>query len=419
MKIAIIGSGISGLYAAWQLSKQHEVHIFEKNQYFGGHTDTHQLMIDGKYVAVDSGFIVFNRQNYPLFSEMLQQFGLNAEKSDMSFSVNNHMTGLQYNPSKKWSLLAKPLNFLKPDFRHMLRDLLRFYRENQDINVKEIDSQITIEQYLNQNGYSQAFREEHLYPMCGALWSSPIEQVSQIPYKFVVHFFQHHRMLQLKERPQWQTVEGGSCRYIYAIHQHCPEIVWHPHGVLSVIRSEHQVLINTAQKQHQFDWVVFACHADDALNILQSPSLIEQQVLSQFTYQDNYMVVHCDDSIMPKQRALWASWHVHVSPDAADRQRPHYSFTYWMNRLQNLPCKTQVFASLNPNFKINPNKIFIERHYRHPVFNANAIEAQQDWALINGQQRSSFCGAYWGWGFHEDGAASAARVIEHLHASEH
>lgn len=414
MKIAIIGSGISGLYAAWQLSKQHEIHIFEKNQYFGGHTDTHHLMIDGQQVAVDSGFIVFNQHNYPLFTEMLQQLGVGSEQSDMSFSVNNQVTGLQYNPSQKWSLFAKPQNFLNANFRQMLRDLLRFYRRNQGINVQACESDLTIEQYLDQHGYSKAFREEHLYPMCGALWSSPIDQVAQIPYKFVVSFFQHHRMLQLKQRPVWQTVQGGSSQYIQAIRQQCSQIYWHQQGVISVERNENEVTVETTIERQTFDWVIFATHADDTLQLLAQPSEIEKQVLSQFSYQDNTMVVHHDSSIMPKRRALWASWHVHVTATSPINSTPHYSFSYWMNCLQNLPCKTQIFASLNPNFKIDPSKVLVKRHYRHPVFDAKAIEAQQNWAQINGQQRSSFCGAYWGWGFHEDGARSAARVVKHL-----
>ena len=206
MKIAVVGSGISGLYSAWRLSGQHDVTIFEKNSYFGGHTDTHHFELSGRNTAVDSGFIVFNYHNYPVFSEMLQKLGVQHQASDMSFSVNNLHTGLQYNPSKKWSLLAKPQNFFKKDFRAMLRDLLRFYEHNKDQSVQDVPADFTIEQYLDQHGYSQAFRIEHLYPMCGALWSAPVEQVGQIPYKFVVSFFQHHRMLQIADRPEWLTV---------------------------------------------------------------------------------------------------------------------------------------------------------------------------------------------------------------------
>lgn len=191
MKIAVIGSGISGIYAAWKLSAQHQVTIFEKNHYFGGHTDTHHFQIEGQNIAVDSGFIVFNDYNYPLFSEMLAKLAVEAQASDMSFSVNNCVTGLQYNPSKKWSLLTRPQNFFNKNFRHMLADLLRFYQENKNLSVSDHDAEMSIESYLDQHGYSEAFRHEHLYPMCGALWSAPVDQVGQIPYKFVISFFQH------------------------------------------------------------------------------------------------------------------------------------------------------------------------------------------------------------------------------------
>ena len=420
MKIAIIGSGISGLYAAWKLSKHHQVTVFEKNTYLGGHTDTHDLIIDGQKVAVDSGFIVFNDYNYPLFSQMIAELGVKSQSSDMGFSVNNQVTGLQYNPSKKISLLSRPQNFLNSQFRVMLADLFKFYSANKDINVDDTNTTLSIEEYLNQNGYSEAFRQEHLYPMCGALWSCPIEQAGQIPYKFVVSFFQHHRMLQLKDRPQWQTVKGGSAQYVQAIQQQSPNIEFKNLAVISVSRLADEVIVKTERDTQQFDWVIFASHADDSLKMLNDATPLEQSVLSQFSYQDNKMVVHSDVSIMPKQKSQWASWHVHVTADQA-KSNPkehipevHYAFSYWMNKLQNLSCKSQVFATLNPNFQINRKHILVEREYRHPVFNAKAIEAQNRWHEINGQHRTSFCGAYWGWGFHEDGARSAANVVNQL-----
>lgn len=420
MKIAIIGSGISGLYAAWKLSKHHQVTVFEKNNYLGGHTDTHQLKIDDQYHAVDSGFIVFNDYNYPLFSQMIADLGVQAQSSDMSFSVNNQVTGLQYNPSKKISLLSRPQNFLNSNFRMMLSDLFKFYSANKDVVVAHLDPSLSIEDYLNQNGYSTAFRQEHLYPMCGALWSCPVEQAGQIPYKFVVSFFQHHRMLQLKERPMWQTVKGGSSRYVQAIQENVPTIIFKSIEVKKVTRIANSVSIDTIDSTEVFDWVVFASHADDSLKMLTDATELEYEVLSQFSYQDNKMVVHRDSSIMPKSKRQWASWHVHVTENKSkfesvhQNSTMHYGFSYWMNKLQNLSCKTQVFATLNPNFYIDPKHIFVERNYRHPVFNAQAIAAQQRWKEINGMHRSSYCGAYWGWGFHEDGARSAAQVVEHL-----
>lgn len=417
MKIAIIGSGISGLYAAWKLSAQHEVTVFEKNTYFGGHTDTHHFEIEGQEITVDSGFIVFNDYNYPLFSEMLAQLGVDAQSSDMSFSVNNRVTGLQYNPSKKWSLLTRPQNFFNKKFWRMLSDLLRFYQDNKARSVIHHDPEMTIETYLNQHGYSEEFRLEHLYPMCGALWSAPVDQVGHIPYKFVVSFFQHHRMLQLKERPQWQTVKNGSNRYIRAIRQQCPSIQWKNLEIKNVSRHTDHVLLETDTGTQVFDWVIFASHADDSLKLLKDPTDLEKEILQNFQYQDNHMVVHHDTSIMPKQRSQWASWHVHVTPaksKSTDSPAIHYGFTYWMNNLQNLKCKEQIFATLNPNMDIDPAKILVQRHYRHPVFDQKVIQAQSRWHELQGLNRTSYCGAYWGWGFHEDGARSAARVVDYL-----
>lgn len=420
MKIAIIGSGISGLYAAWKLSQKHEVTVFEKNSYLGGHTDTHELNINGEKVSVDSGFIVFNDHNYPLFSQMIAELGVEAQSSDMGFSVNNQVTGLQYNPSKKFSLLCRPQNFLNANFRNMLSDLFKFYAANKDLDVSSYDADLSIEEYLNENAYSEAFRQEHLYPMCGALWSCPPEQAGNIPYKFVVSFFQHHRMLQLKDRPLWQTVKGGSSTYVRAIQAQCKNIKFKQFGVNSVTRLKDEVLIQTDNATEQFDWVVFASHADDTLALMQDATELEQDVLGHFKYQNNHMVVHCDTNIMPKSKRQWASWHVHVTQSKSLEQTPfqnsniHYGFSYWMNKLQNLKCKTQIFSTLNPNFDIDAKYIFVERHYRHPVFDAKAIDAQSRWMEINGQNRSSFCGAYWGWGFHEDGARSAANVVNQL-----
>ncbi|AQZ82386.1 dehydrogenase [Acinetobacter calcoaceticus] len=417
MKIAIVGSGISGLYAAWKLAKQHQVTVYEKNNYLGGHTDTHELDIEGAKVSVDSGFIVFNDYNYPLFTDMLKNLGVETQSSDMSFSVNNLVSGLQYNPSKKRSLFARPQNFLNRKFLQMLSDLLRFYDDNKNIDVADSDPNLSIEDYLDLHKYSHEFRYEHLYPMCGALWSAPVEQVGQIPYRFVVSFFQHHRMLQLKERPQWQTVKHGSASYIHAIQQNCPSIEWKFTELKGVSRSQETVFIETTEGQAEYDWVIFASHADDSLSLIKDASSLEREILSQFSYQDNHMVVHRDTSIMPKSRLQWASWHVHVTPTSqvqSNESDIHYGFTYWMNNLQNLPCNTQVFSTLNPNMKIKAEDILVERQYRHPVFDTKAIQTQSRWQEINGQNRTSFCGAYWGWGFHEDGARSAARVVEQI-----
>lgn len=423
-RIAIVGSGIAGLYTAWALSQrlpQAQLHVFEAGDHWGGHTDTHRLVQpEGPPVAVDTGFIVFNRLNYPLFSAMLDQLGVTAQASDMSFSVADHVHGLTYNPSKQWSLLARPQNFARPEFRQMLRDLWRFYQTLQYCPAETIPIQQTLSDYLDRHGYSQAFRELHLYPMCGALWSASHLQTAALPLRFVVQFMQHHRMLQVRERPQWLTVRGGSQQYVQAIRQQCPQIHWHPLAVQQVWRQSTdaglRVQVRTAAQLFDMDEVVLACHADDALKLLAQPSIQEQQVLGALGYSDNRMVLHSDPAYMPRQRHQWASWHVRIDRGTT---QPCYSITYWMNRLQALPTRTPFLATLNPSADIDPRRVRVERAYRHPRFDVAALQAQGRWSRINAQAGVSFAGAYWGWGFHEDGARSAERVVQALCARYH
>lgn len=419
MRIAIIGSGISGLTAAWLLHEHHEITIFEKNNYFGGHTDTHQVKIDDQQLMVDTGFIVFNEQNYPYFCQMLQALKVEWQPSDMSFSVNNLISKLVYNPSNLSALLLNAKNFLNPSFRQMFSDLNRFYEETQHIVVDTISHTVSLEQFLQENDYGDDFKHEHLYPMCGALWSANALEVPHLPLKFVLGFFQNHNMLQMTGRPTWLTVKGGSSSYINALKKQL-KATWLATHVIAVDRESDQVQIRTATEKLSFDQVIFACHADQALKLITQPSMIEKRVLGAFRYSHNTMVLHKDESVMPAKKFNWASWQVRVAastdhPKLSDH--PSYSFTYWMNKLQNLKTKTPVLATLNPNCAIDPRKILVTRQYEHPQFDIAALNAQSQWKSINGFNRSYFCGAYWGWGFHEDGARSAHRVANHLRAS--
>ena len=419
MRIAIIGSGISGLTAAWLLHEKHEVTIFEKNNYFGGHTDTHQVTIDNQQMMVDTGFIVFNEQNYPLFCKMLKALKVDWQTSDMSFSVNNLMSKLAYNPSNLSALLLNAKNIFNPSFRRMFRDLTRFYDQTRNMDVNTIAHTITLEHFLLEHNYGDDFKQEHLYPMCGALWSASALEVPHLPLKFVLGFFQNHHMLQLTGRPTWLTVKGGSASYINALKKQL-KATWQANNVIAVDRESSEIQVRTATQTLPFDQVIFACHADQALKLLTQPSTIEKCILGAFGYSQNTMVLHKDDKVMPAKKFNWASWQVRVaaSSDAKNlASHPTYSFTYWMNTLQNLKTKTPVLATLNPNCTIDPRKIFVTRHYEHPQFDIAALNAQSQWNSVNGFNRSYFCGAYWGWGFHEDGARSAHRVVEHLLAN--
>jgi len=412
MRIAIIGAGIAGLTSAWLLHDSHDVTIFEKNDYIGGHTDTHDVRVDGQTLAVDTGFIVFNTHNYPLFCHMLRELDVDWQSSNMSFSVNNLRTGLVHNPSTISSLLLNVHNVLNPRFRRTLRDLRRFYQQTRDMDIGRIAHDVTVADFLDQYGYTDDFREEHLYPMCGALWSACHSEVATLPLKFVLGFFQHHRMLQVSDRPEWLTVKGGSARYVDALRRTL-KVVWQ-HGAQSVKRSHDQVTVQTAQGSADFDYVIFACHADQAITLLDHMTPEEARILPAFRFRPNQMVLHTDAKVMPKARSNWASWQVRVDSDP-ETVAPTYSFSYWMNRLQNLPTETPVLATLNPNSAIDPDKVLVSRDYSHPLFDTPALDAQARWHEINGLNRSYFCGAYWGWGFHEDGVRSAYRVVEHLH----
>lgn len=419
MRIAIIGSGISGLTAAWLLHEQHEITIFEKNNYFGGHTDTHQVTIDHQKMMVDTGFIVFNEQNYPLFCQMLKALKVEWQTSDMSFSVNNMISKLVYNPSNLSALLLNAKNIFNPSFRRMFRDLKRFYAQTKDIDVNSILHTMTLEQFLQENNYCDDFKQEHLYPMCGALWSANTLEVPLLPLKFVLGFFQNHNMLQMIGRPTWLTVKGGSSAYINALKKQI-KANWLTASVISVDRESAEIQIRTTTHTLPFDQVIFACHADQALKLLTLPSITEKEILGAFRYSQNTMVLHKDDQVMPAKKFNWASWQVRVAASSGPNDlinQPTYSFTYWMNALQNLKTKTPVLATLNPNCAIDPRKILVTRHYEHPQFDIAALNAQSQWNVVNGFNRTYFCGAYWGWGFHEDGAHSAHRVANDLIAS--
>ncbi|MBC7750811.1 MAG: FAD-dependent oxidoreductase [Candidatus Saccharibacteria bacterium] len=416
MRIAIIGSGISGLTAAWLLHEHHQITIFEKNNYFGGHTDTHPVTIDDQKMMVDTGFIVFNEQNYPLFCKMLKALNVEWQTSDMSFSVNNLISKLVYNPSNLSALLLNAKNIFNPSFRRMFRDLKRFYNQTKDINIDTISNSMTLEYFLFDNDYSDDFKKEHLYPMCGALWSANTLEVPLLPLKFVLGFFQNHNMLQMTGRPTWLTVKGGSSSYINALKKQI-KAEWLATSVISVDRESAEIQIRTATDTLPFDQVIFACHADQALKLLTQPSPTEKAILGAFRYSQNTMVLHKDARVMPAKKFNWASWQVRVAASSNPNDlvnQPTYSFTYWMNALQNLKTKTPLLATLNPNCAIDPRKILVTRHYEHPQFDIAALNAQSQWNLVNGFNRSYFCGAYWGWGFHEDGAYSAHRVANDL-----
>ena len=410
MNIAIVGSGISGLYAAHYLSKQHQVTVYEANAYPGGHTDTHAITLAGKNYAVDTGFIVFNEHNYHYFCRFLNDLGVASQLSDMSFSVTNALTGLEYNATTLDKLFCQRRNLLRPRFYRMVRDILRFYREAPAL-LNSTDDVLTLGDYLQQQQYSQIFIDDHILPMACALWSGPPDVVKNFPVRYFVAFMANHQMLKTDNRPEWRTVSGGSSTYIQAFMQafkgdlrlNCP--------VQAVTRYKNHVTVKTSEGEQHFDHLIMACHSDQALRLLQDASEQETEILGAMTFQENDVVLHTDTSVMPKHPKAWASWNALKLSETQAR----CTVTYYMNLLQNLDAPEPLLVTLNCTDRIDPAKILQQRSYHHPVYNPASLAAQQRRDEINGQNNTWYVGAYWGWGFHEDGAKSAQEVVDLLH----
>lgn len=409
MRVAVIGGGISGLSAAWYLSRQQDIDVtlFEANDYIGGHTDTHELEILGRPWAVDSGFIVFNRHNYPQFCQLLEQLEVESEPTEMSFSVHNAATGLEYNATSLNTLFCQRRNLLRPRFYRMLWDLLRFYRQAPALLTDDNNTQ-TLDQYLRSNNYSDIFIYDHLLPMACALWSGPSDSLMAMPARFLVAFMDNHKMLSLTGRPQWRIIKGGSRQYVDKFLSRFDGTVQINSPVQSVRRVYNGVTLSVNDEQWPFDAVVMACHSDQALKLLSDPSPEETDILGGIEYQQNLMQLHADESVLPDNPQSWASWNVHVSEALSQR----CTVSYHMNTLQGLNAPVELIVSLNSSDRVDPNKVFTERHYAHPVFNEKTLQSQQRWQAISGQQHTYYCGAYWGWGFHEDGVNSALNVVK-------
>ncbi len=408
MKIAIVGAGVSGLTAAYYLHKQHETTLFEANPYAGGHTDTHTIRIGRQVLAVDSGFIVFNEHNYPNFTRMLRELQVDWQDSDMSFSAVNEKTGMEYGADGLERLLAQRRNIVNPSFYRMLWDLFRFYREAPAV-LSSAESNQSLGEYLAAHKYGQAFIENHIVPMACALWSASAETIEALPIGYFVAFMNNHRMLQVNGRPQWKVVKGGSNQYVKRILAQLGDRIRVNMPVRSVTREAGRAVVATDQfGKEEFDAVVFACHSDQALRLLNDPSPAEKQVLGAIPYQENHITLHSDPAMMPRHRQAWASWNARIPKNSTAR----CSVSYWMNNLQNLDTDTPLIVSLNGQGQIDPEKIWAERVYQHPVYTKETIAAQHARGSINGVNNSYFCGAYWGWGFHEDGVKSALDCVQ-------
>lgn len=409
MRIAVIGSGISGLASAWLLSSSHEVILFESGSYLGGHTHTHTLELAGRAYHIDSGFIVYNPTHYPLLTQLFEHLGVPSQQTCMSFSVHNERSGLEYNATTLNAMFCQRRNLCSPRFIGMIRDLMRFYREAPAL-LRSEQHNPTLDDYLAENRYGAAFRDEHLIPMASALWSAPTTQILGFPARYLVQFMANHQMLQVNGRPQWRVIRGGSHTYVQALRArwsvrerlNCP--------VLAIRRHSTTVQVSSASGEEYFDQVVLACHSDQALSLLQDASDRERDILGAIPYRANDTVLHTDAGLMPRQRRAWAAWNVWLPREPGET----CTVSYWMNRLQSIESAAPFIVTLNRTPAIDPQRILARMSYHHPIYSHASVAAQGRKAEIQGQRRTWFAGAYWGLGFHEDGVRSAAQVAAAL-----
>jgi len=393
---------------AYLLSRRHEVVVFEAEDRLGGHSHTVQVPSGQGPVAVDTGFIVYNERTYPNFCRLIDQLGVATEESDMSFSFRNEATGLEYAVPELRRLLAVPANLLRPRFWRMLRQILRFYREApRFLETAEGDESLELQEYLAREGYDEAFCEDHLFPVAESIWSGNRRQLGAFPARAFLRFSRNHGLLSLNDRPKWRTIRGGSIRYVEKLTASYRDAVRLSTPVRAVRRDEFGVVIVTdAAGEERFDEVVLACHADQSLRLLADPTPLEQEILGAFPYAENRTTLHTDPGLMPRRRAAWSAWNYHRRPDDTST----VALTYSMNLLQNLPGPTPWLVTLNRDEAIADEHVHGRYLYAHPQYDARGVSLQGRHDELNGQNHTWYCGAYWGYGFHEDGLASALRV---------
>jgi predicted NAD/FAD-binding protein len=406
LRIAVVGSGVSGLVAAWLLRRRHQVEIFEAADQAGGHVHTVSIPVAGRVFAVDTGFIVFNDRTYPRFCRLLEALEVASDPTEMSFSVRCDASGLEYSGSSFDGLFADRANLLRPSFLRMLLDIPRFWRDARRLLARP-DPKLTLGAFLDARRYSRAFVEAHLLPMGAAIWSTDARRMREFPAQAFLRFLDNHGLLQLRNRPQWRVVRGGSARYVERLvapmHEHlhlgCPvrRVRRGPRGV--------ELLVGDGVR-HAFDAVVFATHGDQALALLEDPTPAERDVLGAIRYQPNDVVLHTDASLLPRRRRAWASWNYHLPREPLDG----VALTYHMNRLQGLEAPVELCVTLNRTGAIRPGCVLRRLRYAHPLYDLGTLEAQAHRAAVNGRERTWYCGAYWYDGFHEDGVRSALDV---------
>ena len=410
MKIAVVGSGISGLSAAYYLSKKHHVDLFEKEDRFGGHSHTIDLILGKKKVSVDIGFIVFNFKTYPNLINLFKENNIKIEKSDMSFSVSVDNTNFEYCGKGISGIFSNRLNLFNFKFLKMFFDIINFYKKSEKENLSE--EKLTLGEYLKKNKLSKTFIDYHIIPMVSAIWSMPPLEASKMPINFFLKFFQNHGLFKLKDRPQWYTVSNRSRTYVNQIVSKISGEYYKNYKIKKIKRKSSGIDLYYGGKSEFFDYdkVVIATHADEALELIDKPSEEEKKILSNFRYKENIAYIHTDDRAMPKNKRAWSSWN--SSLDNKDIKKN--SISYWLNLLQNLKCEQNIFLTLNPYFEIDKSKILKKVRFTHPYYDQKALDTQHELSKLQNQKDLLFCGSYFGYGFHEDGIKSSIEMLNNL-----
>ncbi len=406
MKIAVIGSGISGLSSAYYLSKKYKVDLFEKDDHFGGHSYTYEIKERDKIVPVDLGFIVFNEVTYPNLIRFFKHLNVPYEKSDMSFSVSIKNSNIEYSGSGLGGLFANKSNLFNLKFLNMIREIISFYKIAPELLNEEIKEQ-TLGDYLKKKNFSKYFIDYHLIPMVAAIWSMPFDKAKEMPLKFFLNFFNNHGLFKLKNRPQWFTVTNRSRSYVKNITGKISGEIFKNYKVDKIIRSDDNIRIMIGNDYIDYDQVVLASHADESLNMIEKPTAEEKNLLGKFQYVENEAFLHTDENLMPIKKRAWSSWNSISNNDET-------CITYWLNKLQNLKSEKNYFLTLNPIFKINDSSVIKKVNFTHPYLNSENTKIQKDLHIIQGKKRTWFCGSYFGYGFHEDGLKSSIELTNNF-----
>lgn len=408
MKIAIIGSGISGLTAAYRLNGPHDITVFEANDYIGGHTHTHTIIRNGEDHKVDTGFIVFNKKTYPNFLAMMDELEVEYKETSMSFSVSNRNSGLEYNGTDFGGLFADRMNVLRPSFYLFLKGIIDFNRKAESFLAQP--SEMTLKEFYAQNKIRRSVIENYLTPMIASVWSTAPNDVWNLPAVFILRFFKNHGFLEVDNRPAWYVIKGGSSSYVKKITRGFLDKIRLNSPVRKVKRNKDGVILESANGKESFDAVIFATHSDVSLRLLEDPSNAETEILGSIPYTPNPTVLHQDRSFLPKRKRAFASWNYELPKESSNGA----TVTYNMNILQGLNSRELFNVTLNPHREINRESILKELIYDHPLFTQKGVKAQQRWHEISGVNRTYYCGAYWRNGFHEDGVVSALRVVDQV-----